>query len=96
MSEDRNERLSRLGERFTERGTKPTDPPQEEPGTEDKKRRKRRTFYIDERLISRLDRAFPKFNYEINPKVMEKSEFLEMLLEYSLDNLEEVKSKAVE
>lgn len=94
MSDDRNDRISRLGQRFSERGTKSVaTPPLSAEPLEDKKKRKRRTFYIDQRLITRLDQAFPKFNYEINPKVIEKSDFLELLLEYSLDHLDALKDK---
>jgi len=98
MTDDRKDRVSRLGQRFSERDSKsvetsPTPPSDQQPKSKKEEKRKRRTFYIDKLLITRLDQAFPKFSYEINPKIIEKSDFLELLLEYALDHLDDLKDK---
>jgi hypothetical protein len=85
MPEDRNERISRLSQRFRTHATgrKP----------ESKRVRERQSFYLDAELVSRLDQTHKEVSHQLYPTRVNKSTFLETLLEYGLEHLNEVKAQ---
>ncbi len=82
MSEDR---ISRLSKRFKTHAV--GRPPKAE------RARERRSFYLDGALVDRLDEAYRKLNHDVYPKEVNKSEFLEAMLEYGLVHMEEIKEE---
>jgi serine/threonine protein kinase HipA of HipAB toxin-antitoxin module len=54
--------------------------------------RERRSIYIDMDLMERLDRTHRLVDHELFPQSVSKSAFLEALLEYGLDHLDEIKA----
>ena len=80
MPEDR---ISKLSQRFKTHavGRKPTS----------NRTRERRSLYLDGELVERLDKIYRDVNHELYPNVVNKSAFLETILEYGLDNLDQVK-----
>ena len=78
-----DDRIAKLSERFTRHqvGRKSTTP----------RNRERRSFYLDGALIERLDKAHRSLNHELYPGAVNKSVFLETLMEYSLTHLEELR-----
>src|SRR5918992_4659159 len=85
MPEDRNDRIARLSQRFRTHATgrKP----------ESKRVRERQSFYLDAELVSRLDQTHKEVSHQLYPTRVNKSTFLETLLEYGLDHLSEVKAQ---
>jgi hypothetical protein len=77
------DRISKLSQRFKTHavGRKPTS----------NRTRERRSLYLDGELVERLDKIYKDVNHELYPNGVNKSAFLETLLEYGLDNLTEVK-----
>jgi len=85
MTEDR---ISRLSQRFKTHavGRKPAS----------NRSRERHSFYLDGVLIERLDETYRGLNHELYPKTITKSVFLEELLEFGLDHLDEIKGSISE
>ena len=85
MPEERNQRISRLSERFKSHSTgrKP----------ESKRTRERQSFYLDAELVSRLDQTHKEVSHQLYPARVNKSTFLETLLEYGLEHLDQVKDQ---
>ena len=81
MPEDR---ISKLSQRFKTHavGRKPTS---------NRTRERRSLLPFDGELVERLDKIYKDVNHELYPNGVNKSAFLETLLEYGLDNLTEVK-----
>lgn len=79
-----DDRISRLSKRFkTHAGGRAA--------TKDRNR-ERHSIYIDADLMARLDQTHKLVDHELFPQSIGKSVFLEALLEYSLDHLDEIKS----
>ncbi len=51
-----------------------------------------KSFYLDEELFVRLDRVYRDVNHQLHPASVSKSVFLETLIEYGLDNIEDIKA----
>jgi hypothetical protein len=79
------DRISKLSQRFKTHavGRKPTS----------SRTRERRSLYLDGELVERLGRIYKDVNHELYPHAVNKSAFLETLLEYGLDNLDQVKTR---
>ena len=79
MAEDRIEKLS---QRFRTHavGRRPTAG----------RVRERHSFYLDGALVDRLDLTYRDVNHELHPKSINKSVFLETVLEYGLAHLSEI------
>ena len=54
--------------------------------------RERRSLYFDGALLERLDREHRALNHALYPKSVNKAVFLETLIEYGLEHLDELKS----
>lgn len=54
--------------------------------------RERHSIYIDADLMEQLDQTHKLVDHELFPQSISKSVFLEALLEYGLDHLEEIKA----
>jgi len=78
-----DDRISKLSERFRTHqvGPRPTS----------SKSRERRSLYIDTDLLKRLDQAHKALNHDLYPKTVNKSAFLEAVMEYGLAHVDEVK-----
>ena len=85
MPEDRNERIARLSQRFRTHATGRK--------SEGKRTRERQSFYLDAELVSRLDQTHREVSHQLYPTRVNKSTFLETLLEYGLEHLGEVKDQ---
>src|SRR3712207_2747003 len=81
MPEDR---IARLSERFKTHGVgrkRSAD-----------RARERKSFYLDGEVVERLDRTYKEINHALFPRALNKSEFLEAVLEYGLDHIADVKA----
>ena len=85
MPEDRIAKLSQRFNRHTV-GRRPSST----------RNRERRSFYVDGELVSRLDQVHKELNHALYPTTVSKSAFLETLMEYGLEHLEELKPLLVE
>jgi hypothetical protein len=81
MSDDRIERLSR---RFS---THATGRPKRS-----NRARARHTFYIDTELVNRVDALYQKVNHDLYPRQVNKSTFLETLIEYGMGHIADLKA----
>jgi hypothetical protein len=54
--------------------------------------RARHTFYVDTELVNRLDALYQEVNHELYPKQVNKSTFLEALIEYGLGHIADLKA----
>ena len=84
MADDRaDDRISKLSQRFKTHavGRRPASP----------RSRERHSFYLDGELVERLDRTYRDVDHELHPHSLSKSVFLETLMEYGLDHLDELK-----
>ncbi len=85
---DKEDRIARLSQRFkTHAGGRPKS---------DQKSRERQSLYLDANLIERVDKTYKEIGHQLYPKEVSKSLFLEMILEYGLDNMEVIKSRLSE
>jgi ribosomal protein S25 len=80
--DDRKQRIDKLSERFKERSGRPKL---------SAKDRARRSFYLDNEIVERLDKDYKKFNHQAYPHTVSKSVFMETILEYGLNNLPSIK-----
>lgn len=78
-----DDRIGRLSQRFKTHAVGRRANP--------KRARERKSFYIDAELVKQLDLRYRELNHEMYPKSVSKSAFLETLLEYGLDHLEDFK-----
>ena len=78
-----DDRIAKLSQRFSRHavGRKPSTT----------RTRERRSFYLDAELTDRLDRVYKDLNHELYPRTVSKSVFLETVLEYGLEHLDELK-----
>lgn len=81
MSDDR---IAKLSERFSRHQVGRT------PATG--RTRERRSLYLDGALLERLDREHRALNHALYPKSVNKAVFLETLIEYGLEHMDELKS----
>ena len=87
MSE-KEDRIARLSQRFkAHAGSRPKS---------DQKSRERQILYLDANLMERVDKAYRDVYHALYPKVINKSSFLEAILEYGLGNIEAIKSRLSE
>jgi hypothetical protein len=80
MSDDR---IAKLSQRFSKHavGRKPTTT----------RTRERRSFYLDADLTGRIDQVYRDLNHTLYPRSVSKSVFLETVIEYGLEHLEDLK-----
>jgi hypothetical protein len=80
----REDRIERLSKRFSTHavGRKPTS----------SRKRAKHTFYLDTELVHRLDGLYQELNHALYPQQVNKSTFLETLIEYGLEHSAEVKA----
>jgi len=83
MANEKNERIEKLKQRFTQHAVG-------RPQTA-KKTRGRDSFYLDTALTQRIGDVYKSLSHELYPKTFSKSLFLETLLEYGLENITEIK-----
>lgn len=81
-------RVAKLSQRFQTRavGRKPAS----------ERSRERRSFYLDAEIFGLLDRQYKEVEHDLYPNSLSKSEFLEALFEYSMEHLDEIKSRLAE
>ena len=85
---DKEDRIARLSQRFkTHAGGRPKT---------DNKSRERQSLYLDANLMEQVDRTYKNIHHQLYPKDISKSAFLEMMLEYGLENIETIKSRLSE
>lgn len=80
MSDDR---IAKLSQRFSRHavGRKATA----------SRTRERRSFYLDAELTERLDRVYRDLNHALYPQNLNKSVFLETIMEFGLEHLDDLK-----
>ncbi len=83
-----DDRIAKLSERFSRHqvGRKPTAP----------RNRERRSLYLDGALLERLDQEHRALNHALYPKSVNKAVFLETLIEYGLEHVDELKAVLTE
>lgn len=83
--EDREERIARLSTRFRRQ---PADP-----AVRPSRIRERQSFYLDARVVARLDVVYHDLVHELYPRKLSKSAFLEALFEHGLDDLDAIRTR---
>ena len=78
-----DDRIAKLSQRFNRHqvGRKPSAT----------RTRERRSFYLDADLTSRIDHVYKDLNHSLYPQTVSKSVFLETVLEYGLEHLDDLK-----
>lgn len=78
-----DDRIAKLSQRFSKHavGRKPSAT----------RSRERRSFYLDAELTGRIDRVYKDLNHALYPESVSKSVFLETVIEYGLEHLDELK-----
>ena len=85
---DKEDRIARLSQRFKAHAAgRPKS---------DQKSRERQSLYLDANLMERVDKTYRDIHHELYPKDINKSSFLEAILEYGLGNIEAIKSRLSE
>ncbi len=79
-----DERISKLSQRFK------THTVGRRPATT--RTRERHSFYLDGDLVGRLDRTYREVDHALHPHDVSKSAFLETLIEYGLEHIEEIQA----
>ncbi len=79
-----DDRIAKLSERFSRH--------QVGRGPATGRTRERRSLYLDGALLERLDREHRALNHALYPKSVNKAVFLETLIEYGLEHLDELKT----
>lgn len=82
MPDTKQERIAKLSSRFEK-----TDAVSQKKVT----KRDRHSLYLDKELVAETDRVYKEVNHQLYPAEISKSQFLEALLQYGLDHIEEVK-----
>jgi hypothetical protein len=85
---EKDERIAKLSQRFK---THTTGRPKRS-----QKNRERQSLYLDADLTARIDHTYKEISHQMYPKSLSKSAFLETLLEYGLEHLDEVTSRLTE
>jgi hypothetical protein len=80
--DDRKARIQKLSERFKPRPS--------ERKAASRERRERRSFYLDVGIMERIDKEHKTYNHQAFPHTVNKSVFMEAILEYGMDNLDAV------
>jgi len=80
--EDRKSRINKLSELFKNRQGRPKQSSRD---------LERKSYYLDTQVSERLDQSFKDFNYKEYPHTVNKSLFIESILEYGMDNIDAVK-----
>ncbi len=83
-----DDRIAKLSERFSRHqvGRKPATG----------RARERRSLYLDGALLERLDQEHRALNHALYPHSVNKAVFLETLIEYGLEHLDELQSALTE
>jgi hypothetical protein len=76
MAEDR---IDKLAECFRTHAT----------GRKSTRKRTPTSLYLDGEVVSRLDKVYRDCSHDLHPVVLSKSMFLETLIEYGFDHLED-------
>jgi hypothetical protein len=78
-----DDRIVKLSQRFSRHavGRKPATT----------RTRERRSFYLDAELTGRIDRIYKDLNHSLYPDSVSKSVFLETVIEYGLEHLDDLK-----
>jgi hypothetical protein len=87
MSE-KSDRIAKLSQRFK---THATGRPKRTP-----KNRERQSLYLDMDLTARIDQTYKDIAHQLYPKTLSKSAFLETILEYGLEHLDEITARVAE
>jgi hypothetical protein len=78
-----DDRIAKLSQRFTRHAVS-----QKQTAN---RTRERRSFYLDAELTERLDRIYRDLNHGLYPQSISKSVFLETVMEFGLDHLDDIK-----
>src|SRR3954447_27045582 len=81
--EDRKTRIANLSERFK---------PQADTPKKTSRLRQRRSYYLANEIMERIDTQHKEFNHQIYPRTVGKSVFMEAVLEHGLNNLPAVRA----
>ena len=87
MSE-KEDRIAKLSQRFK---THAPGRPKRTP-----KNRERQSFYLDADLTERMNHTYKDIAHQLYPKSINKSAFLEIIMEYGLEHLDEITSRLAE
>lgn len=85
---DKEDRIAKLSQRFKTHATGRT--------RNNNKNRERQSFYLDTALTERIDKTYKEISHQLYPKPISKSVFLETLLEFGLENIQEIKLRLSE
>jgi hypothetical protein len=86
------ERQKILRERFSKRGK--SEAGQETHQIKGKTvDRRRHSLYLDQGLVSRVDQAYKELAHDLYPAEIDKADFMEALLSFGLENLDQIKTK---
>src|SRR4051794_27725808 len=80
--EDRKTRIAKLSERFK---------PQVNTPKKASRLRQRRSYYLANEIMERIDTQHKEFNHQMYPRTVSKSVFMEAVLEHGLNNLPAVR-----
>ena len=84
MDNAREDRINKLSERFK---THTTGRPR------NNKNRERQSFYLDADLTDKMDRTYKDLAHQFYPKSVSKSQFLETILEFGLEHLDDIRQR---
>jgi hypothetical protein len=82
---EKEDRIAKLSQRFKTHATG-------RPKTK-QKNRERQSFYLDADLTVQIDNAYKDIDHQLYPNSISKSTFLETIIEYGLENLQEIKAR---
>jgi hypothetical protein len=82
---EKEDRIAKLSQRFKTHATG-------RPKTK-QKNRERQSFYLDADLTVQIDNVYKDIDHQLYPNSISKSTFLEMIIEYGLENLQEIKAR---
>ena len=82
---EKEDRIAKLSQRFKTHATG-------RPKTK-QKNRERQSFYLDADLTVQIDNVYKDIDHELYPNSISKSTFLETIIEYGLENLQEIKAR---
>jgi hypothetical protein len=81
---EKEDRIAKLSQRFKTHATG-------RPKTK-QKNRERQSFYLDADLTVQIDNVYKDIDHQLYPNSISKSTFLETIIEYGLENLQEIKA----
>jgi hypothetical protein len=82
MADERENRIDKLSQRFRKHSVGRPQRAQ--------RNRERHSFYLDGELVSRVNDTYKDVAHDLHPKTVNKSVFLETLLEYGLSHLADI------